>query len=329
MADKSQQAALLSSLSEEKFQSIQEIMDNYPGEVAERTLRRWLAKAVEQGHIIKVGQKRSTRYCRRRAHPRLPGFLKEVSPEKRSLVLKKLRDLWTHTSTALEGNTLTLGDTHFILEEGLTVSGKPLKEHQEVLGHATAIDLIYGALKNPITEQFCFDLHRAVQTEIVYDMYKPNGAWKVTPNFTYTVDANDQQVVLEYAKPQHVPALMRIVLDTLNAPEMEQLVIDHAHLVYAKIHAAIAHIHPFWDGNGRIARLLANIPLLKSGLPPIIIPKEQRRHYFQTLAAYEIAAGNLSPDTGPWPDIEKLTDFEAFCSDCYRETRHLLLGEVG
>ncbi|NIP95922.1 MAG: Fic family protein, partial [Akkermansiaceae bacterium] len=85
--------------------------------------------------------------------------------------------------------TLTLGDTHFILEEGLTVSGKPIREHQEVIGHASAIGLMYRALSDPLTENTLFDLHRAVQAEVTHDVYRPTGAWKVEPNGTYTIDA--------------------------------------------------------------------------------------------------------------------------------------------
>ena len=77
-------------------------------------------------------------------------------------LLNQIRDLWTHTSTALEGNTLTLGETKLVIEEGLTVSGKPLKDHQEVMGHARAIALIYEGLDGPMTESRLFDLHRAV-----------------------------------------------------------------------------------------------------------------------------------------------------------------------
>jgi Fic family protein len=61
----------------------------------------------------------------------------------RAALLAQVRDLWTHGSTAIEGNTLTLGETKFVIEEGLTVSGKPLKDHQEVVGHARAIELLY------------------------------------------------------------------------------------------------------------------------------------------------------------------------------------------
>jgi Fic family protein len=70
------------------------------------------------------------------------GFLQNLDNDIRDALLKQLRNLWTHTSTAIEGNTLTLGETAFVLEEGLTISGKPLKDQQEVVGHARAIDLI-------------------------------------------------------------------------------------------------------------------------------------------------------------------------------------------
>lgn len=69
--------------------------------------------------------------------------LRDLDRDIRQSLLHQIRDLWTHTSTALEGNILTLGETKFVIEEGLTVAGKPLKDHQEVMGHARAIELIY------------------------------------------------------------------------------------------------------------------------------------------------------------------------------------------
>jgi len=66
-------------------------------------------------------------------------FLKILDNDIRDALLVQLRNLWTHTSTAIEGNTLTLGETAFVLEEGLTISGKPLKDHEEVVGHAKAV----------------------------------------------------------------------------------------------------------------------------------------------------------------------------------------------
>jgi Fic family protein len=84
------------------------------------------------------------------------------------------------------------------------------------------------------------------------------------------------------------------------------------------------HIHPFWDGNGRLARLLANIPLLKSGLPPLVIPLEERRAYIQLLAEYEIGVGQLNRRTGVWPNEAALGEFSAFCAQQYSLTMALL-----
>jgi hypothetical protein len=116
--------------------------------------------------------------------------LARLDQDIRQSLLKQIRDLWTHTSTALEGNTLRLGETKFVIEEGLTVSGKPLKDHQELMGHARAIQLIFEVLNEPLTQSRLFDLHRTVQSEAVADIYKPCGAWKLEPNGTYAVMEN-------------------------------------------------------------------------------------------------------------------------------------------
>lgn len=322
MADNLARSTLLDWLrTRQEPLSLTQIQAGAPAQVPERTLRRWLAGWVAQGVLQRSGARRSTRY-RYRPPAAHPAFLDAVPAPHRDSLLKQLRDLWTHTSTALEGNTLTLGDTHFILEEGLTISGKPLKEHREIVGHASAISLIYQSLNAALTEQLVFALHKAVQTEIVTDIYKPNGAWKNEMNGTYAVTSDNRQVFIEYAQPAEVPVLMAALLDDMNRCGI--LPRDQAAVYYAKVHAALVHIHPFWDGNGRIARLLANVPVLKSGLPPLIIPVDQRRRYIQLLADYEIAVGQLNRATGLWPDEDALQPFADFCAQQYAVTLELL-----
>lgn len=305
--------------------SLPELLVEIDHAVPERTLRRWLSKWVDEGRLIKTGNRRSTRYRLSEAgvEPEFK-FLQGLSASRKHTLLGQLRDLWTHTSTAVEGNTLTLGDTHFVLEQGLTISGKSIKDHQEVIGHARAIEILYRSLTTTTSEQTVFDLHKAVQTDIVIDIYKPNGAWKLEPNGAYAVTRDDRQVYIEYAAPKEVPHLMREILTALNAEHTPPLNLDTAPETYAKIHAGIAHTHPFWDGNGRIARLLANIPLLRAGLPPIVIPAERRQLYIQLLAEYELTLGVIDRHTGVWPKPILLNDFTAFCADCYEATRKLV-----
>ena len=296
-----------------------------------RTLRRWLSEWVERGLITRSGVGRATRYhtvpTARDGTVPAPspmGFLRGLDSDLKGELLAQIRDLWTHTSTALEGNKLSLGDTHFVLQEGLTISGKPIQDHQEVIGHARAIDLLYQCLNEPLTKSMVFELHKAVQTEQVTDIHKPNGAWKVEPNGTHMVAADGRQVFIEYAMPSSVPVLMTEVIDFTNAVNVNDISEVTAHDHYSKIHMGVAHIHPFWDGNGRIARLLANIPLLKAGLPPLTIPGEQRRTYIQLLADYQMTVGRLDESTGAWPDESLLSDFSRFCESCYGAIRDLV-----
>lgn len=251
-------------------------------------------------------------------------FLSGLDKDIQHALLCQLRDLWTHTSTALEGNTLTLGETRFVLEEGLTVSGKPVVDHQQVIGHARAIELIYDLLGKTITEQHVFDLHKAVQNDMVIDIYKPYGAWKLEPNGTYTVDEHGQPVFLEYAPPEAVPTLVEEILHFINHIKFSEVTLNTAPTIYAKIHMGIAHTHPFWDGNGRIARLIANIPLLNAGLPPIVIARTDRKEYIETLARYQLAIGAINQKTGVWPQSERLADFEHFCEKSYGITQQLV-----
>jgi len=256
----------------------------------------------------------------------MPNYFDGLDRDIRAALIAQLRNLWTHTSTALEGNTLTLGETAFVIDEGLTVSGKSLKDHHEVIGHARAIDIVYNLIRrdSPITEQDVFDLHTAAQTELVTDILQPIGRWKQEPNGTYAVDAHGAQVFIDYAAPRDVPELMRAWLRLLNDYLCAAADVDSALTAYVELHISFVRIHPFFDGNGRMARLLANLPVLRSGSPPIVIPKEKRREYFGLLAAYELATGMAVTHTPLLPQPELLTSFRMLCAQSWKASTELV-----
>ncbi len=253
-------------------------------------------------------------------------FLQNLDNDIRIALLAQLRNLWTHTSTAIEGNTLTLGETAFVLEEGLTISGKPLKDHEEVVGHARAIELVYDLIrrKSDPTEKDLFELHKAIQTERIIDIYKPVGAWKVEPNSTVIV-SGDIQTIFEYALPKDVPELMQSWLALFQTTCWENTANKEAALsAYVYLHVSFVRIHPFWDGNGRIARLIANVPVIISGYPPIIIPREHRREYIEALSEYHLAVGTVTARNELLPDVDKLERFKRFCAKSWIESIKLV-----
>jgi len=256
----------------------------------------------------------------------MPSFLDNLDRDIRENLMAMIRNLWTHTSTALEGNSLTLGDTAFVLAEGLTVSGKPLKDHQEVVGHARAIDLLYDLLRSDseITQQDLFVLHQAVQTSVAIDYYRPLGAWKREMNGTFMIK-DGKQVYIEYALPEDVSGLMGDWLRLANRYfASRDLSVNEALNAYVELHISFVRIHPFFDGNGRMARLLSNLPVLRSGEPPIVIPREERREYLRLLAEYELATGKARLGQPLLPEPERLEGFRQFCEKAWAVSRELV-----
>ena len=253
-------------------------------------------------------------------------FFQNLDLDLKAALKAQLRDLWTHTSTALEGNTLTLGETKFVIEEGLTVSGKPLKDHDEVVGHAGAIDLVYAMIgKDEIKDTDLFDLHRAVMTQIVVDVYKPVGGWKKEPNGTYFFNEDtNKQDFYEYATPEDTPALMNKWLDTFNQRIAVQLSREEALSAYVALHVSLVNIHPFFDGNGRVIRLVSNIPVLKAGYPPILIPLEKRKEYIDILVQVQLEAGIPNTDKELIKRGESLDAFNVFCSESWEKSLDLV-----
>lgn len=259
---------------------------------------------------------------------RVRWFYDGLDDDLRTILLAQMRNLWTHTSTAIEGNSLSLGETAFVLEEGLTIAGKPLKDHQEVFGHAKAIELIYAMLdRDEIGEPDVFLLHQAVLTDHVADIYRPVGAWKMEANFTNAIGPDGRQFMREYPAPARVPALMAQWLESFNRyfrePETSQ---DVAISRYAELHLSFVTIHPFFDGNGRMARLLCNLPVLRSGHPPIVVPTAMRREYLDAISAYQASIADLPslPSLDALPRNAAMERFGSLCRDFAQEGRNLV-----
>lgn len=180
--------------------------------------------------------------------------LKDLDADLREAFLEKLRVRWTHTSTALEGNTLTEGETFGVLRYGLTVSGKPLADHNEVVGHNRALGLVYAWLAEGrrLQEPDLHALHLAVQTSIGVDDLRPVGAWKLEPNSTLAKQGGRTVINDTYAAPEHVPALMHAWLERFRQQRQDRSV--SALDAYTWSHATFVRIHPYADGNGRMAR---------------------------------------------------------------------------
>ena len=222
------------------------------------------------------------------------GFLDGISETRKHELLKQLKAVWTHDSTSIEGNTLTLGDTMAVLEYGLTVKGKPLKDHQDVVSHAKGVDFVQSLIgSKKITVDDLFTLHRIVVGEASHDIYRPVGAWKREDNGTYGAE-NGKSIYMPYAAADDTPKLMDAWLKAFNKFLKGVKTQEAALEAYLFAHVAFERIHPFFDGNGRLARLLANIPVLAAGFPPIVVPSEARLDYIRELWDYQRAVGVIS-----------------------------------
>lgn len=188
--------------------------------------------------------------------------------------LKSLREYYrvglTYTSNALEGNSLTESETKVVIEDGLTIEGKPLRDHYEAVGHAKAYDYIYNITeKEGLTEDDILSLHRLFYQQI--DAEKA-GNYR---NVKVYISGSRYAV----AAVSRIPAEMQKLVKWYNENEKKLHPVELA----ATLHRRFVFIHPFVDGNGRVARLLMNLALLRNGYTIAIIPAILRHEYIYSL----------------------------------------------
>jgi Fic family protein len=200
-------------------------------------------------------------------------------------MLKQIKEYYriglTYTSNALEGNTLTETETKIVLEDGLTIAGKALRDHYEAVGHSEAYDKIFELSKNKkISEQDILDIHRL----FYYRIDKDNaGCYRTVPVIITGTDYIPPH-------PSKVAGLMQNLVD--SAAQLRQTI--HPVELCANIHLDLVDIHPFIDGNGRTARLLMNLVLMQEGYVITTIPPVLRNDYISLVKKSQTKDKNRS-----------------------------------
>lgn len=178
---------------------------------------------------------------------------------------------YIYNSTSIEGNTLSQNETKLVLEEGITIGGKSLREHLDVTNQKEAFTWIENWIKEKknIREADILTLHQ-ITLKGISEYWA--GKYKISENRIIGSK-------LKTTAPYKVQSEMGNLIHKLNVNPEKFNFIELA----AFAHHEIARIHPFIDGNGRVARLLCNLILMKNGYPPIIIRNRDRKKYFESL----------------------------------------------
>jgi Fic family protein len=224
--------------------------------------------------------------------------LPNPTPAQQKKLDNKYRLEWNFHSNRIEGNTLTYGQTELLLFRGKATGNHDKQEYDEMEAHDVAIEMVKNWAKEEdrdITEADIRELNKIILVRPFWkEAITPDGqrtrkqiqpgAYKSSPN---SVRLKNGQIH-DYASPEETPALMQDLFkwykDNENAPPL---------IKSAVVHHRLTQIHPFDDGNGRVARLWANFILLKAGFTPLIIRTESKEDYLTALAQAD--AGDIEP----------------------------------
>lgn len=242
--------------------------------------------------------------------------LRPLPPDVVGRVSQKLRLEWDYHSNAVEGNSLTLGETRSLILHGITAHGKPLRDHLDIQGHDDAVKAVEEAVEDEdaLNEVFIRNLHRVLLREpYEMDARAPDGrivkrqisigSYKTAPNNVLTTTGE----VHYFTAPELVKPEMTDLLDWYR--ENEQMG-EHPIVLAAVFHYRFVAIHPFDDGNGRMARLLMNLILIRHGYTVAMIRAEDRGLYIGILERGQRT--RRSPAAG---DLREFIEFVASCCE--------------
>ncbi len=217
--------------------------------------------------------------------------LRPLDPDTLGRIEQRFRIDWNYHSNHIEGNSYDYGETKAFLLHGLTAGGKPLRDSLEIKGHNEAIlgleDLIHS--NTPLTEHTIREIHKQILGGEPYTIHTETtdghqttktvipGRYKQEPNHVRTATGE----VFYFAEPIEVPAKMQELIEWYRREEDKKEL--HPVVLAVAFHYRFVRIHPFDDGNGRVARILMNLVLMKHGFPVVIIRTEDKENYYRAL----------------------------------------------
>lgn len=229
---------------------------------------------------------------------------------------------FNYNSNHIEGNTLTYGQTELLLLFGKVVDAANMKDLEDMKASNVGLNMMQeqAASEYPLTEIFIRQLHQTILRED-YTVYRQlpggqqtsyvvhAGIYKTRPNSVITRSGER----FEYASPEETPALMRDLVSWYQEEEQKgELTLAE---LCALFHYRYIRIHPFEDGNGRIARLLVNFILTRHHYPMIVVKSADKENYLNALSTCDGFVGT-SPSEGAHADISKITPFVAYIEKC-------------
>lgn len=242
--------------------------------------------------------------------------LQPLKPEDESRLKRKFMLEFNYNSNHIEGNTLTYGQTELLLLFGKVVNEASMKDLEEMKAHNVCLKMIQEEAADahmPLTETFIRQLHHTLLRED-YTLYHqlPDGTttsyvihagiYKTRPNSVITVTGER----FEYASPEETPALMTDLVEWYNAEEQKS---EMSPIELATVlHYRYIRIHPFEDGNGRMARLLVNYILTRHHYPMIVVKSHDKDRYLTALNRCDVQVGS-TPSMGAHAELEQLKPF--------------------
>lgn len=238
------------------------------------------------------------------------------------LLRNKFTTEYNYNSNHIEGNTLTYGQTELLLLFGKVSGEGDLKDFIDMKASQVGVEMVKEAVRDkgmPLTQNFIRQLHKVLLRED-YTVYRdlPGGGqtsytvhagqYKTRPNSVITRYGDR----FEYASPEETPALMTDLVDWYNQAEVEGKLspIELAIL----FHYRYIRIHPFEDGNGRIARLMVNFILSRHGLPMVVVRSRKKQEYLEALHAADQIVG-ASPAEGAHASLKQIRPFHKYMTN--------------
>lgn len=223
--------------------------------------------------------------------------LGSLSVEQKKKINYKFRLEWNYNSNSMEGNTLTIEDTKEVMVGNISVKNKPLKDIMEMQGHDKVVEdiLKIGKGELRLAEKRIKDIHTSIMYEETPDDSNKIGHWKATPNYILNTKGERYDFVQPNEVAEKIHDLLNRTNANIDAVLQHKKNAPHPITIALQFHLDYLAIHPFYDGNGRTARILTNLILVACSYNPFWIDEKDRKIYYSLISDIQSYEGDKEP----------------------------------